>query len=206
MTGKVISATYHDFSFKVGGDNGPEKTLYRHDIEIECEDGIHKGVYDSVSIEQKTFVVGQEVKFTEESKTSKRGNIYLKFKIIKENPFSGGKREYNDPKVNAQIERMTSLQACIELGHYYTIPEIGKMAREISLFMRQYAEENGNSKQISIAIQSATKASIQYHIKILNPTNMNLLVKEEAEIPVIPFTVESIKERAIQFTNFIING
>jgi hypothetical protein len=195
-SGIVKSAVYDDWSFKVGD---PPKTLYQHTITLEEDNGtITIGKYHSVSQEQTTFVTGQHVKVETEEKTSKNGNVYYKFKLYKDpnagGGFGGGKRkDYNDPVINAQIERMTSLAAALELNHYFPV-EVGKVARMLAKFVSDSAQANGGTKQASITAQSAMKSAIQAYA---NPTN-----KEDMSAP----TVDMIIEKALQFQKFIVNG
>ena len=194
IEGKVVDVKDDNWSFTVGQ---PPKTLHQFTIAIENAQGIRQaGKYTSVSKEQTTFVIGQMVKVEVEVKTSKNGTMYNKFKLWKDPAARQGRGNFNDPVVNAQIERMTSLAAAIELSHYYTI-EVGKWARALNQFIVNNAKNNGGTKQSSIIAQSSLKSAIQ---TFTSPKGI------EMGLPVVTPTIEQIITKAEQYQQYIIKG
>lgn len=65
-----------------GAKEGKHGTLYGYEIKYEV-DGIERiGYYNSKSEDQKKFIEGQECEFTEEKRTSGKGNDYYIIKPV----------------------------------------------------------------------------------------------------------------------------
>lgn len=156
--GIVESCTYEDYSYPI---QDGRKTLYRHHLIMKLPDGtIDEGKYDSPSLPQKSFIVGSTVEYDSETKTTKNGKPFQKFKKAQKT-FS---QDNVSPEVRMQIERACSI-GCVGLllDHgLSTDKPLSEQITQINTWIRNKALSQEDTRQSSINAQTSIKLACTY--------------------------------------------